>query len=111
MKYTVRWLILQVLILIGVPVASIFVLPPEAGMMGMLVMFLGINPIFFAVQGVSMGDDVKHRWFLLPLGLGIFTLGLWLLDAAIKEVMVYTLLYLVVGLITAAISCFVQKKR
>ena len=111
MKYTVRWLILQALVLIGVPVASIFVLPPEANMMGFLVMFLGINPIFFAVQGVSMGDDVKHRWFLLPVGLVVFTLGLWLLDAPIKQVMVYTLLYLVVGLITGAISAAVQKKR
>ncbi|MBP3447393.1 MAG: hypothetical protein J6K51_00040 [Clostridia bacterium] len=75
-----------------------------AGMNGMAICFLlffVINPLFFIVEGLLCGMNLKGHWWLPLASAGIYLLSSWVLfDMGETAFLIYAGLYLAVGVLS-----------
>ena len=105
------------LILLGISL-FLFLLCPWlavlfAGMNGMAICFLlffVINPLFFIVEGLLCGMNLKQNWWL-PLGSSlVYLLSSWILfDMGEMAFLIYAGLYLLVGVVAMLGAHFGKK--
>jgi len=110
-KLIVSFIIMLVILLI-LPFVFIKTAEPHEFMGIMMLLFFGINPITTAIINSMIGKDIKKIWWMPLLFSIVFLLSYWLvLKEVIFDLMIYAVIYLIIGLIFMFISYLIVKKQ
>lgn len=93
-----------------VPLISVHILKPEAGMGSALLLFFIVHPIVSLIIGILAGKDLKAFW-ITPLAVG----GLfWLFSCMIYDPafpIVYSIAYFTICSVSMGITGFIKRAR
>ena len=77
----------------------------------MIILFFVVNPITSVIINSMIGKDIKRIWWIPIFFCIIFLLSYWIiLKEIILDLIVYTIGYLVIGVIFMFVSFFSSKK-
>lgn len=93
------------------PLAAVHFIPPDAGMMAMLLLFYCINPISSILIGILAGKQTPTLWFLPFLSAGVFCCTACLLFGWDSAFVLYAGVYLLPGMLAALISRVAVRRR
>ncbi len=75
-------------------------------------MLFCINPVFLIDIGITAGTELKKLWFLPVLTAFLFPFLFWLAIWDIEtDILIYSAIYLVVGLLAMFITSVISKKK
>ncbi len=110
MKKNVKWIIFSIIVLLGFP----FLTAKFAGQNGMalcIIMFFAINPLFFAVEGITFGKRIKKHWFMPLVSAAIYLLSMWVVfDMGETAFILYSGVYLAIGIVVMLITAKIYYK-
>ncbi len=94
MKKTLIWILLSLVILFIFPLLNVLF----GGMNGMAICFLlffGVNPLFFIVEGIVCGFSLRKHWWLPLVSTLLYLFSTWiLLDMGELAFVLYAIIYL-----------------
>ena len=98
-------------LMFGVPLLAVL-FAGDAGMAVCFILFFAVDPLFALWIGWFAGKAAKRRWFLPPTCAAMFLLGCWaLFDMGETAFVLYALVYLVMGLLSMALSALIHRKK
>ena len=104
MKKRIKWVIFSFAVLFLLPLIS----AKFAGQNGMalcFIMFFAINPIFFLVEGIVSGKEIKKYWFMPLVSALIYLLSMWVVfDMGETAFVLYSGIYLAMGVVTMLVT-------
>ena len=107
--FIILTIIINVLLIL--PFILIKVSKPHEFMGIMVMLFFVVNPITAAIINSMIGKDIRYMWWMPLLFCIVFLLSYWLvLEEIILDLIIYALIYLIIGLIFMMASLFVVKK-
>lgn len=102
---------IMLIILLGIPFLLINIAEPTSIMGICIFLFFVFNPICIAFISFICGKDIKKCWWIPLLFCILFLLSYWIvLEQVIYDLFIYSLIYLVVGLVFMIISYFIFNK-
>ncbi len=105
MNKTLQWLLAAAAVMLLLPLLFRFFLPPKAGMAGMLLLYLFIEPLFALFIGIFAGREMKKNWYLPPAAAVLSVLGSWLIfEMGESAFLLYAGGYLVLGVIAMLVT-------
>ncbi len=109
-KRSIIILIISVFVMVLLPFLAVRLVPSDAGLSVVLLLFFVVNPLYSAVIGVIAGIKGKWEWLwviVLPL---IFTAGTFgVFGDFVLDFLFYTALYTAVCLAAALIAWVIKK--
>ena len=94
-------------VLTVLPLLAVWLVPADAGMAAIFLMFFAIDPIFFVAIGVFASKEWRRDWLLLFVSAFIFWFSAWLiLDRKSIVFLLYATVYVVLGLGSMALTVF-----
>lgn len=101
-----------IFILVITPLLFIKLAQPHEFMGTMILLFFIINPVLAIFVNSMVGKDVNKLWSLPLIFSIVFLVSYWfVLKEIILDLVVYALMYLIIGIIVMFISFFVSKKK
>ena len=101
-----------IFILVITPLLFIKLAQPHDFMGTMILLFFIINPVLAIFVNSMVGKDVNKLWSLPLIFSIVFLVSYWfVLKEIILDLVVYALMYLIIGIIVMFISFFVSKKK
>ena len=102
--------IISILVMLLFPWCAVTFVKGDSGMAVCFLLFFVINPILSISMGFFSGKNIKTSWFQPLLSAILFLMGTWLFfDIGETAFIIYAVVYLVLGYITAAISWSISK--
>lgn len=112
MKKIIAWLIASAAILLALPWLAVTFVESDAGMAVSLFLFFVLNPIYAICTGAYASKDIKRFWVLPVITALFFLSGAWcFFELGESDFILYTLIYLLLGMAAMLLSQFVRKKR
>lgn len=111
-KAVLLWVLGLAVWMIAVP-GAVAALTDSANFMPviLLVLFIG-DPACFLVMGVFTGCGWRERWWLIPAGIVMFLIGIWLFIAPFNmDFLVYAAAYAVIGAVGTAAGMVYRKVK
>lgn len=109
-KTLIPWAVLSAIIMLILPWWAASFVKSDAGMAVCLILFFAVNPVYSVIIGIVSGKDVKHLWSLPVISPVLFLAGTWIfLDMGELSFLVYTVVYLMLGICAMAISMLITK--
>lgn len=100
-----------VIVMLLFPWAAVTFVKKEEGMLISILLLYVIYPIYFIGAGIFCGRDIKKKWWCLIISATVFMLGAWIfLNMDVVGIILYTAIYVAVGLISMFISAIINKK-
>lgn len=105
------WLCMSIAIMFLLPFGMARFASECAGMALCMLLFFVVNPAYSIVLGLRCGRDFRHMWYMPLVSSVAFLVGSWVVfDIRETWFIVYAAVYLVVGMVAAAISaCMVRQ--
>lgn len=102
---------IMVVTLLIIPLILLKFIQPYEFMGVIVLLFFIINPINAVIVNLMAGKDIKKFWWV-PIAFSIlFLFSYWIiLKEIILDLTIYSLIYLILGIICMLISWFVAKK-
>lgn len=111
MNKTPQWLLAAAAVMLLLPLLFCSFLPPKAGMAGMLLLYLLIEPLVTLFIGTFAGREMKKNWYLPPAAAVLSVLGSWLIfEMGEPAFLLYAGGCLVLGVIAMLVT-FVLRNR
>ena len=111
MKKYIKWTVFSLAILFILPLLA----AKFAGSSGMalcFIMFFAINPIFFVVEGIAIGKEIKKHWFMPLVSALIYLLSMWVVfDMGETAFILYSGIYLAIGIVVMLITFAVNHRK
>lgn len=108
-KSLIRSLIAVIIVMVVLPVAILFT-PADTGMVLCMILFLAVNPIFFAGLGIYAGEQVDEIWFMPLIAAGLYLIIALLMFGFAAAFLLYTAFYLALGYGAMGIRWLIGKK-
>lgn len=110
-KDFILWLVVSIVIMLLFPFLAVTFVKADAGMAVCFILFYAVNPIYSVVIGIFAGKDIKSLWSLPFISSILFLAGTWLLfDMGEIAFIMYSVVYLILGILAMLISMFISKK-
>lgn len=105
-----RSILLSILVMFILPLLTILFVRSDAGMAVCFILFFGVNPIHSVFVGINSGKNINKLWIIPLLSSIIFLISSWILFE-FKEIafVIYSVIYLLLGLFSMFISYIVEK--
>ena len=101
---------ISALVMLGFPCLVDVFAPADLGMGICMLLFFVINPIYTLMCGWNAGSDIRHRWSSPAITALLFLAGTWIfLEWGEPMFLVYSLVYLLIGMTAMGISVVVKK--
>lgn len=111
MRKWIEWFVMVLLVMIGGPLVAITV-DEKAAMAVCLFLFFVLDPMCVLYTGIFAGGNLRRRWFLPFLSIGIFAIGAWrLLAMDTAGLCLYGTVYLVVGVVAMLICAAILHSK
>ncbi|MCI8283809.1 MAG: hypothetical protein HFE90_00840 [Firmicutes bacterium] len=111
-KNYIIWLIVSAVIMLMLPWLAVTFVKSDAGMAVCFILFFGVNPIYSIIIGSFAGKGIKHLWSLPVVSAILFLIGTWtFFDMSETAFIIYTVAYLILGVLAMLISAFINKKK
>ena len=110
----------KIMITIAVMLLVLFLLPfvlihlsqPPAGMGLMMILFFAVNPVTAAVISSTIGKDITRLWWTPLLFSLVFLFSYWfVLEEIVWDILVYAMIYWIIGSFFMIVSFFVVKNK
>lgn len=100
------------IVLLILPLSVVNSVEAKNGMGLMMIFFFAINPITTICLNLMINKDIKKMWCIPILFSFIFLLSYWIvLKEVITDLIIYAVIYLVLGVITMFLSYFLNNRR
>lgn len=110
MKKNIAAIIAIVIIMVGLPWATVAFASHDAGMAICFILFFGVNSMVSLYVGIFAGLQVKQRWFLPFVNSAVFLLGVWtVFDWGNPDFYGYAVAYLAVALVAMLATIVVSR--
>ncbi len=110
-KKFIIWSAVSIIIMLMLPYLSVTFVKGDAAMAVCFLLFFAVNPIYSVIIGVFAGKNIKQLWSLPIISAILFLLGTWIFfDLGEIAFILYSVIYLILGVISMLISMFVCKK-
>lgn len=111
MKKCIKWVIFSFVVLFILPLlAAKFA--GENGMAICFLLFFAVYPLFFAVEGVAAGKNIKKHWFLPILSAILYLLSMWILfDMGEIAFVMYAGIYLAEGMVVMPVTAILCRGK
>lgn len=106
------WLVLSAIVMLLLPWLAINFLKGDIGMVIFFLLFFYINPIYSIIVGIFAGKNIKELWLLSIISAILFLIGTWIfIDNGEIGFIMYSIIYLAIGVISMFISMVFNKKN
>lgn len=103
--------VISAAVMILLPWAAVNAAGEAAGMIVSILLLYVIDPMYLAAVGYAAGKRIGERWGLPVIAAVLFLLGAWLVMGMDADAFVmYTLIYLAIGVIAMVIMAFHRKR-
>lgn len=110
-KNIILWLAASAVVMLVFPWLAVTFVNGDAGMVVCFLLFFAVNPIYSVIIGAFAGKDIRHLWSLPFISAVLFLIGTWIFfDMGETAFILYTVVYLVIGIAAMLISMFIRKK-
>lgn len=107
----ILWLAASAVVMLVFPWLAVTFVNGDAGMVVCFLLFFAVNPIYSVIIGAFAGKDIRHLWSLPFILAVLFLIGTWIFfDMGETAFILYTVVYLVIGIAAMLISMFIRKK-
>lgn len=107
----ILWLAASAVVMLVFPWLAVTFVNGDAGMVVCFLLFFAVNPIYSVIIGAFAGKDIRHLWSLPFISAVLFLIGTWIFfDMGETAFILYTVVYLVIGIAAMLISMFIRKK-
>lgn len=104
-------LAISIIIMLLLPYLAATFISSDAGMAVCFLLFFAVNPIYSVVIGAFAGKYIKQLWSMPIIAAILFLLGTWIFfDMGESAFILYSIIYLILGIISMLISMFICKK-
>ena len=104
-------LAVSAIVMLALPWFAVTFVKSDAGMAACLLLFFVVNPLYAAILGFFVGEDVKHLWHLPIVSAALFLIGTWIFfDMGEMAFILYAIVYLALGIAVMLISMFIRKR-
>ncbi len=112
MKHNIiLWLAASAVVMLVFPWLAVTFVNGDAGMAVCFLLFFAVNPIYSVIIGAFAGKDIRHLWSLPFISAVLFLIGTWIFfDMGETAFILYTVVYLAIGIVAMLISMFIRKK-
>ena len=111
MKKSTKWNIASFVILFILPLLIAKFAGPN-GMALCFIMFFALNPIFFVIEGLLCGKEIKKLWFMPLDSALIYLLSMWIIfDLGEIAFAMYSGIYLIIGIIAMLIASAINRRK
>jgi len=106
------YIITILLILLVIPFIAINTIKPNDGLGFLLLMFFIINPITSIFIGILSENDIKKFWWM-PIAFSTFFPLLYVitLKELVMDLYLYSIGYLVLGLVSMTVTYYLNKRK
>lgn len=106
------YIITVLLILLIIPFIAMNIIKPNEGMGFLLLMFFIINPIVSILLGVLSGKNIS-KLFWIPISFAILfpVLYVFTLEELVMDLYLYSIGYLVLGLVSMTVTYYLNKRK
>ncbi len=109
-KNFLLWSAASAFIMLFLPWLAVTFVKADGGMVVCFALFYGVDPIYSIMLGGFAGKDIGCLWSLPLISAVLFLAGAWIFfDAGETSFILYTLVYLVLGIAAMLISMFIRK--
>ena len=110
-KNFLLWSAASAFIMLFLPWLAVTFVKADGGMVVCFALFYGVDPIYSIMLGGFAGKDIGCLWSLPLISVVLFLAGAWIFfDAGETSFILYTLVYLVLG-IAADADFYVHQKK
>ncbi len=110
-KNIILWSTASAVVILALPWLVVSFVKSDAGMAICFLMFFVVNPLYAAILGFFVGEDVKHLWHLPIVSAALFLIGTWIFfDMGEMAFILYAIVYLALGIAVMLISMFIRKR-
>ena len=110
MKKNIWAILVILLVMFGLPGATVAFASHDAGMAIMFILFFGVNSMESLYVGIYSGMAVRQRWYLPFLNAALFLLGVWtVFDWGNPDFYGYAIAYLAIAVLTMLITIVVVR--
>lgn len=107
----ILWLAASAVVMLVFPWLAVTFVNGDAGMAVCFLLFFAVNPIYSVIIGAFAGKDIRHLWSLPFISAVLFLIGTWIFfDMGEMAFILYTVVYLAIGIVAMLISMFIRKK-
>ena len=107
----ILWLAASAVVMLVFPWLEVTFVNGDAGMAVCFLLFFAVNPIYSVIIGAFAGKDIRHLWSLPFISAVLFLIGTWIFfDMGETAFILYTVVYLAIGIVAMLISMFIRKK-
>lgn len=104
-KQLLLHMLLSAVIMLVLPWSAVTFLKSDAGMVSVILLFFGVDPIYSVISGIFAGRDIRHLWFLPVISAAFFLTGAWIFfDSGEMAFILYAVVYLMIGILAMIIS-------
>ncbi len=105
------WSVSSVAVMLALPWLAVTFVKGDAGMAACFLLFFAVNPVYSVIIGAYAGKDIRHLWSLPVISAALFLTGTWIFfDMGETAFILYTAVYLALGIAAMLISMFIRKK-
>ncbi len=112
MKKNIPLLMTSAMIMLVLPWLTVTFVKGDGGMAVCFILFFALNPVYAICTSVYAGRDIKTFWWT-PIATALFFLvGVWLFfDPGETAFVLYSVVYLLLGIVAMLISGFVRNRH
>lgn len=106
----ILWLAASAVVMLALPWLAVTFVKADGGMAVCFLLFFGVNPLYSVIIGAFAGKDIRWLWSLPVISAALFLIGAWIFfDMGQTEFILYTTVYLVLGIAAMLISAFMRR--
>lgn len=106
------WLLLSAGVMLLLPWLTVTLVPPDAGMTAVLVLFFAVNPGHSMAAGYYAGKQLRRLWWVPAFSAVMYLAGAWLfLEAGEPAFFTYAGIYFALGMEAMFVSRLITGRR
>lgn len=110
-KVLISWGFSAILVMLVLPWLAANFVNANEGMAVLFILFFIVNPIYVIAAGAFAGKNIKSFWYLPVITSVLFLIGISVMYQAFDSAFImYAVVYLCLGMISAMISRLLRKK-
>ena len=104
--------LLSAIVMLLLPWLTVTFVQGPGGLAAVLLLFFAVNPVYAAIVGVMAGKNIRSMWIQPVLCALFFVMGGWLVfDMGEPAFVLYSGVYLALGLCSMGVSAFVRSRK
>ena len=106
------WVAVSTVVMLALPWLVVTFVKDDAGMAVCFLLFFAVNPLYSVIIGIFTGKNIQYLWSLPVVSAVLFLIGTWIFfDMGETAFILYTAVYLALGIVAMLISMFIRKKK